>query len=67
MLAVGIAAPLTGLLLAGSDEMSAIVSAAAGHADTGILDRAGLVGLIAAGSRACSSRSSSRCSPSPPR
>jgi hypothetical protein len=51
MLAVGIAAPLTGLLLAGSDEMSAIVSAAAGHADTGILDRAGLVGLIAAGSK----------------
>ena len=51
MLAVGVAAPLTGLLLAGSDEMSAIVSAAAGHADTGILDRAGLVGLIAAGSK----------------
>jgi hypothetical protein len=51
LLAVGIATPLTGLLLAGSDEMSAIVSAAAGHADTGILDRAGLVGLIAAGSR----------------
>ena len=51
LLAVGIAAPLTGLLLAGSDEMSAIVSAAAGHADTGILDRAGLVGLIAGGSR----------------
>ncbi len=51
LLAVGIAAPLTGLLLAASDEMSAIVSAAAGHADTGILDRAGLVSLIAGGSR----------------
>ena len=51
LLAVGIAAPLTGLLLAGSDEMSALVSAAAGHADTGILDRASLVGLIAAGSQ----------------
>jgi hypothetical protein len=51
LLAVGIATPLTGLLLAGSDEMSAIVSAAAGHADTGILHRAGLVALIAAGSR----------------
>ena len=51
LLAVGIAAPLTGLLLAGSDEMSAIVSAAAGHADTGILGRAALVGLIAGGGR----------------
>ncbi len=39
LLAVGIAAPLTTLLLAACDEMSSIVSAAAGHAGTHLLGR----------------------------
>ncbi|MGH2858355.1 MAG: hypothetical protein ACRDMJ_12845 [Solirubrobacteraceae bacterium] len=39
MLAVGIAAPLTNLLLAGSDEMSAIVASASGHTGTDFLLR----------------------------
>jgi hypothetical protein len=40
MLAVGIAAPLTMLLLAASDQMSAVVSSAAGNASVHFLDRA---------------------------
>ncbi|HEY5429269.1 MAG TPA: hypothetical protein VIK04_09135 [Solirubrobacteraceae bacterium] len=44
LLAVGIAAPLTMLLLAGSDEMSAIVSSASGNAGLAFLDRAGGAG-----------------------
>jgi hypothetical protein len=43
MLAVGIAAPLTMLLLVCSDQLSAIVSAAAGHASERFLGRAGAV------------------------
>jgi hypothetical protein len=51
LLGVGVAAPLTMLLLAGSDEMSAIVSSASGHAGTAFLDRAGgLAGGISAAS-----------------
>jgi hypothetical protein len=47
LLAVGVAAPLTALLLAGSDEMSSIVASASGHAGAGFLDRVGgLGGLI---------------------
>ena len=41
MLAVGVAAPLTGLLLAASDEMSTIVSSASGHAGASFLDHVG--------------------------
>jgi hypothetical protein len=53
LLAVGIAAPLTALLLTGSDEMSSIVSSASGRAGASFLDRvAGLGGLISAGSGA---------------
>jgi hypothetical protein len=40
MLAVAVAAPMATLLLSGSDEMSAIVSATAGHAGGDFLDRA---------------------------
>ena len=43
LLAVSVAAPLTMLLLAASDEMSAIISAAAGHAGTRFLTHAGVV------------------------
>ena len=43
MLAVGIAAPLTMLLLAGADEMSAIVSSASGNAGAAFLAKAGIV------------------------
>jgi hypothetical protein len=51
MLAVGIAGPVVALLLAGSDEMSTIVSSASGHAGASFLGRvSGLGGLIAAGS-----------------
>jgi hypothetical protein len=48
LLAVGIAAPLATLLLAACDEMSAIVSSAAGHAGTHFLERLGTItgGLI---------------------
>ena len=42
MLAVAIAAPLTALLLAASDQMSSVVSAAAGNAGGHFLDSAGL-------------------------
>ncbi|HWE08026.1 MAG TPA: hypothetical protein VG325_01650 [Solirubrobacteraceae bacterium] len=44
LLAVGVAAPLTMLLLAGSDEMSSLVSAASGQAGAAFLDRAMGVG-----------------------
>ena len=44
LLAVGVAAPLTALLLAGSDEMSSIVSSASGHAGATFLDRVGGLG-----------------------
>ncbi len=44
LLAVGVAAPVTALLVAGSDEMSAIVSAASGHAGASFLDRVGALG-----------------------
>jgi hypothetical protein len=49
LLAVSIAAPLTMLLLAACDEMSAIVSSAAGHAGTRFLTELGLLtgGLVA--------------------
>ena len=40
MLGVGIAAPLTMLLLAATDQLSAVVSSAAGHASTHFLNRA---------------------------
>jgi hypothetical protein len=47
MLCVSIAAPLTMLLLAASDQMSAIVSSAAGHASTHFLNRAaGVIGGV---------------------
>jgi hypothetical protein len=42
MLAVGVAGPLTMLLLGASDEMSAIVSSASGHADGSFLAHAGV-------------------------
>jgi hypothetical protein len=47
LLAVGIAAPLTMLLLSGSDEMSALVASASGHTGASFLDRAGgLAGAV---------------------
>jgi hypothetical protein len=49
LLAVGVAAPLTGLLLAGSDEMSSIVSSASGHAGATFLDRVGGLGGLISG------------------
>jgi hypothetical protein len=46
LLAVAIAAPVTMLLLAGSDEMSSIVASASGHADASFLSKvSGLTGL----------------------
>jgi hypothetical protein len=42
MLAIGVAAPMTMLLLSASDEMSAIVSSASGHADGSFLAHAGV-------------------------
>jgi hypothetical protein len=49
LLAIGVAAPMTMLLLAGSDEMSTIVSSASAHAGTSFLGRAvGLGGGVAA-------------------
>ncbi len=51
LLAVGVAAPLTMLLLAGSDEMSTIVSSASQNAGSEFLTKASaLTGLITAGS-----------------
>ncbi len=44
MLGVGVAAPLTALLLSASDEMATLVAAASGHAGAGFLDRAGGAG-----------------------
>jgi hypothetical protein len=52
LLAVGVAAPLTGLLLAGSDEMSSIISSASGHAGAGFLDRIGTLGGLISGASA---------------
>jgi hypothetical protein len=49
LLAVGVAAPLTALLLAGSDEMSTIVSSASGHAGAGFLGRVGALGGVISG------------------
>ncbi len=49
LLAVGVAAPLTALLLAGSDEMSSIVSSASGHAGASFLDRVGALGGLISG------------------
>lgn len=50
MLAVGVAGPMTMLLLGASDEMSAIVSSASGHADGSFLAHAGLAaGSVAGG------------------
>ena len=49
MLAVGVAAPLTALLLAGSDEMSSIVASASGHAGAGFLGRVGALGGLISG------------------
>jgi hypothetical protein len=46
MLAVAVAAPVTGLLLAGSDEMSALVSSASGHAGARFLDHVGALGGV---------------------
>jgi hypothetical protein len=46
MLGVGVAAPLTMLLLSGSDEMSALVASASGHAGASFLDWAGGLGGI---------------------
>ena len=43
MLAVGVAAPLTMLLLAASDEMSAIVASASGHAGATFLGHASVL------------------------
>ena len=50
MLAVGVAGPMTMLLLGASDEMSAIVSSASGHADGSFLAHAGLAAGSVAGS-----------------
>ncbi len=49
LLAVGVAAPLTALLLAGSDEMSSIVSSASGHAGAAFLGRVGALGGLISG------------------
>jgi hypothetical protein len=49
LLAVGVAAPVTALLLAGSDEMSSIVSSASGHAGAGFLDRIAAAGGVISG------------------
>ncbi len=49
MLAVGVAAPLTALLLAASDEMSSIVASASGHAGAGFLGRVGALGGLISG------------------
>ncbi|HEX3975727.1 MAG TPA: hypothetical protein VHW96_05650 [Solirubrobacteraceae bacterium] len=49
LLAVGVAAPVTALLLAGSDEMSSIVASASGHAGASFLDRVGSLGGLISG------------------
>jgi len=46
MLAIGIAAPVTMLLLSASDEMSSLVAAASGHAGADFLGRAGGLSLL---------------------
>jgi hypothetical protein len=43
MLAIGVAGPMTMLLLSASDELSAIVSSASGHADGSFLAHAGVL------------------------
>jgi hypothetical protein len=48
MLGVGVAAQVGGLLLTATDELCALVSSAAGHAGPGFLDRAALLGGVAA-------------------
>jgi hypothetical protein len=45
MLAVGVAAPVTMLLLAGSDEMSSLVASASGHAGSDFLARIGVISI----------------------
>jgi hypothetical protein len=49
MLAVGVAAPLTGLLLAGSDELSTIVSSASGHEGANFLGHVGALATLVSG------------------
>jgi hypothetical protein len=49
MLAVGVAAPLTALLLAGSDEMSAIVASASGHQGATFLGHVGALSTVISG------------------
>jgi hypothetical protein len=47
LLAVGIAAPLTMLLLSASDQLAAVVSSAAGHQSAGFLNQdSGLIGAL---------------------
>ncbi|MGA9857789.1 MAG: hypothetical protein WBQ18_07990, partial [Solirubrobacteraceae bacterium] len=53
MLAIGVAAPLTMLLLAGSDEMSALIGSASGQAPAAFLNKVGgLSGVTALGGSA---------------
>jgi hypothetical protein len=49
MLAVGVAAPVTGLLLTASDEMSSIVSSASGHAGAKFLGHVGALSALVSG------------------
>jgi hypothetical protein len=49
MLAVGVAAPVIGLLLAGSDEMSTIVSSASGHEGASFLGHVGALSVLISG------------------
>jgi hypothetical protein len=49
MLAVGVAAPVTGLLLTASDEMSSIVSSASGHAGANFLGHVGALSALVSG------------------
>ena len=63
MLAIGVAAPLTMLLLAGSDEMSALIGSASGQAPAAFLNKVGgLSGVTALGGSAVGCCSSA-CSP----
>src|SRR6185437_4810341 len=49
LLAVGVAAPITGLLLAGSDEMSSIVSSASGRSGASFLGHVGGLSVVISG------------------
>jgi len=49
LLAVGVAAPITGLLLAGSDEMSSIVSSASGRSGASFLGHVGGLSVVVSG------------------